>query len=294
MSIILTKNSLTDVNVFFYRNDFTNIHRPLISFLKIDDATKIEPVFHIGIDKAMGFLSSYSIVAGIMVFEVLEGTPLQELIFIENDNTTTDSYKFSITELPPMDLYVIQKQNQDPFGDFILTDLKFTSTKMEQNIEVPGRKLIAEFVCTSKKAFRIPYFYNNFKSDNYRNHFIRSKKEIEQIYQDIQMVENDIPERILDELNLTFNLNKENVYSVFETLYDDFIRHYKYGLMSIPIRRMETARKLSIAIFIFYEWKNKFEESRINDNSKLGFLSFENGSISIKGDKDPNEGFVII
>ena len=173
MSIILTKNSLTDVNLFFYKNDFTNVHRPLVSYLKIDDASKIEPVFHIGIDKAMGFLSSYNLVAGVMVFEVLEGTPLQSLMFSENNNPDVNGYKFSITELDPMDLYVVQKGNLDPYGDFILTDLKFTSTRTEQNIEVPGRKLIAEFICSSKKPFRLPFFYNNFKSDNYRNHILR-------------------------------------------------------------------------------------------------------------------------
>ncbi|MGL5719147.1 hypothetical protein [Cetobacterium sp.] len=281
MSIILTKNSLTDVNVFFYKSDFTNVHRPLISFLKIDDATKIEPVFHIGIDKAMGFLSSFNIVAGIMVFEVLEGTPLQELMFIENNNSTANSYRFSITELPPMDLYVIQKNNQDPYGDFILTDLKFTSTKMEQNIEVPGRQLIAEFICTSKKAFRIPYFYNNFKSDNYRNHFIRNKDEIYQIYQDIKMVEDIIPSHVLNELNYTLNLNKTSTYDVFTTLYDEFIKEYKSNLKNLSINQMITSKRLANAIFIFYEWKNKYEEARVHKDSRLKFLEFQDGGTNV-------------
>lgn len=277
MSIILTKNSLTDVNVFFYRSDFTNVHRPLISFLKIDDATKIEPVFHIGVDKAMGFLNSYNIVAGVMVFEVLEGTPLQELMFIDNSSSIITDYKYSITDLAPMDLYVIQKGNLDPYGDFILTDLKFTSTKMEQNIEVPGRKLIAEFICTSKKPFRIPYFYNNFKTDNYRNHFLRNKEEMYQIYQDIQMVEEEIPEYVLNELNYNLNLTKSSVYDIFETLYGEFIKQYQNNIRSIPINKMETSKRLSIAIFIFYEWKNKFEEARVHKDSRLEFLNFKNG-----------------
>lgn len=277
MSIILTKNSLTDVNVFFYKNDFINVHRPLISFLKIDDATKIEPVFHIGIDKPMGFLSSYNIVAGIMIFEVLEGTPLQELMFMENNNSTAKTYKYSITDLPPMDLYVVQKNNKDPYGDFILTDLKFVSTKTEQNIEDPKRQLIAEFVCSSKKPFRIPYFYNNFKSDNYRNHIIRNKEEIYQIQQDIKLCEDIIPSYVLGDLNCSLNLTKTSVYDIFTTLYDDFIREYKSNISNLPISRLNSSARLANAIFIFYDWKNKYEEARVHKDSRLNFLNFQEG-----------------
>ncbi|MGL4998407.1 MAG: hypothetical protein ACRC5T_05505, partial [Cetobacterium sp.] len=148
--MILTKNDMVELNVFFYKKDFVNVHRPLLSFLKIDDATNVQPVFHIGFERNMGYISSYHVIAGVMVFEVLEGTPLQSLLFMNNSDAKNE-YKTSITQLEAMDLYVVQNRNLDPYGDFILSDLKFVSTKMEQSIDKLGRQLVAEFVCSAKK-----------------------------------------------------------------------------------------------------------------------------------------------
>ena len=81
MEFVCTKNNMPDVFVFFKRNGDKNIHRPMISMFKIDSATRTIPIFHIGFKENMGYLSANKIVSGVMVFEVLEGYPLQEMMF---------------------------------------------------------------------------------------------------------------------------------------------------------------------------------------------------------------------
>ena len=193
MSFTITKNNFHDLNCFFTKNGLQNISRPNISYLKINSATNIQPVFHIGFKENMGFIYSVKINGGIIIFEVLEGYPLQDLLFSYNKNISNiKNYKFRLEDLDPMDFYCIQSENKDIFGDFILKKLKFISSKMDQSVENFGRRIIAEFICTEMLPFKIPYFYNNFISDNYNYHIIRDKKEIENIKKDII----DIAERI--------------------------------------------------------------------------------------------------
>lgn len=76
--------------------------------LKIDSSRQTTPLYHIGFKDNMGYLSSNQIVSGVMVFEVLEGYPLQSLLFINNDKEGTP-FQQSLEELEAMDFYVIQK-----------------------------------------------------------------------------------------------------------------------------------------------------------------------------------------
>ena len=82
MDFVVTKNSLVDLNVFFYKKGMINIHRPMLSMLKIDSSRQTEPFFHIGFKHNMGYSSSNQIISGVMIFEVLEGYPLQSILFI--------------------------------------------------------------------------------------------------------------------------------------------------------------------------------------------------------------------
>jgi len=51
------------------------------------------------------------------------------------------------------------------------------STQYNQSTTDFSRRLVATFVAESKENFRIPFFFNYFKSDIYSSHIIRDKKE---------------------------------------------------------------------------------------------------------------------
>ena len=61
MNVVITKNNFHELNCFFTRNGLNNISRPDISYLKIDSASNIQPIFHIGFKENMGFIDSFKI-----------------------------------------------------------------------------------------------------------------------------------------------------------------------------------------------------------------------------------------
>lgn len=220
MDIILTKNSIDQLNVFFASKNMNNISRPYLSYLKIDSVSKTEPIYHIGFEENMGFLDSYKVHGGIMIFEVMEGYPLQDLLFFHNKSQNKEQeYKYSLEELDPLDFYCVQKQNMDVYGDFILRKVKFISTKMDQGVNTYNRRIVAEFICSEMVPFRIPYFFNEFVSDNYNYHIIRNKKEIEQIKYDINSFDGDgyLTDAIAEELSSILQPNKQNLEYNFDT-----------------------------------------------------------------------------
>jgi hypothetical protein len=288
MEVILTKNNICDLNVFFAKKGMNNITRPNISYLKVDSAAKIQPAFHIGFENNMGFIDSYKINGGIMVFEVLEGYPLQDMLFYKNSvKDNKESYKFRLEDLEPMDFYCIQNQNLDVYGDFILKDLKFISTKMDQGVETLGRKLIAEFVCSEMLPFKIPYFYNTFISDDYNYHIIRNKKEIEQIKQDIASVEGEISNNLIKELSSIlnqdgkhysgFNFSNVNYTSSLSSLLDNTFKEAVYDFV-MKKQYTEKSAILRIKDFIkrFYKYKNEKDLKNIQKDGRLGLFKYKN------------------
>jgi hypothetical protein len=292
MSLILTRNNLCELNVFFYKNSFNNIHRPDISYLQIENHKTAEPAFHIGFSENMGYLDSVAVTAGAMVFEVLEGYPLQSLLFFYNEETRVDSdgryspLKYRLEDLEPMDFYCIQNQGLDPYGDFILRDVKFTSTKMEQGIENPGgRKLVAQFICKEMRPFKIPYFYNYFKSDDYNYHIIRNKKEIDEIVKDIESVRNEWNEMHLhlfiealdiSTLNVTESSTKDlgdNLGTYVRKKFQQFVDAYKSSA-SKPIYSYQPLKDLQAFIKVFYTFKNALALEELKEDTKLEFLRY--------------------
>lgn len=276
MSYIIAKNTFPELNCFFTRDNLENISRPRISYLKIDSASRSQLIFHNGFSENMGSLKSFKINAGVMIFEVLEGYPLQDLLFKNNKINT--SYKFRLEDLGPLDFYCVQKNDMDIYGDFVLKNLKFTSSRMEQSVENYGRRIIAEFQCSEAIPFRMPYFHNKFISDDYEYHIIRDKKEIYQICEDIESFSENISKKLFLECfaeldgkfynydNVSFNqyafILTEEVKRNFKLLVLDMITKKTMNENS-PVLRLQRFIK------IFYTYKNKFNERKIRKSQNL-------------------------
>ncbi|MGL6099084.1 MAG: hypothetical protein ACRCZ9_03430 [Fusobacteriaceae bacterium] len=276
--MILTKNSLTQLDVFFWKNSFQNIHRPDLSYLKIDSFTDVKQAFHIGFQESMGFLKSFTSHVGVMVFEVLEGHPLQSLLIYNNEKKgIRDGFLYDIKDLEPMDFFCVQENGDDPYGDFILKNVKFYATKMEQGVNSPGRKMAAQFVCSGMVPFKIPYFYNNFISDNYNHHVVRNKDEIDQICLDIYglngIYSTDVA--LNDELTNRFRRalkvntdNKESLDTQLESKWKSFIKSYSRNYENSFYQYKEIQDILEF-IKVFYEWKNRYELKRIKTDTRM-------------------------
>lgn len=281
MSFTITKNNFHDLNCFFTKNGLQNISRPNISYLKIDSATNIQPVFHIGFKENMGFIDSVKINGGIIIFEVLEGYPLQDLLFSYNKNISNiKNYKFRLEDLDPMDFYCIQSENKDIFGDFILKKLKFISSKMDQSVENFGRRIIAEFICTEMLPFKIPYFYNSFISDNYNYHIIRDKKEIENIKKDIIDIAGRITQNMFENyisiLKPSFEIDSD--YDISNALQDSLDNVFDSMVFEYITKKTITEKssviKLQLFIKEFYSFKNKIGEETARKDNRLMLTNY--------------------
>lgn len=282
MELVLTKNNLVDLNVFFYKKGLTNIHRPMISMLKIDSAMRTSPIFHIGFKDNMGFTNGNRVFTGVMVFEVLEGYPMQSIMFTHNSNTgKVTKYQQSLEDLEVMDFYCIQKNNEDPYGDFILKNVKFIDTRMTQSTQEFTRKIVATFVCSDKIPFKFPYFFNEFKSDIYSAHIVRKQSEIDAICTDLRDLESVLTDDMLKEYyfilsrlkytdkKITVDTLVTCLNNLFKASVDDFIYGRKM-LRNSPIFRIRDF------IAAFYKFRNEYVYHHPEKHSKgdLDFLRF--------------------
>lgn len=287
MSLILTKNNFSQLNCFFTKRGLENISRPTISYIKVDSSTRIQPVFHIGFKENMGFLDSFKINGGAMIFEVLEGYPLQDLLF--KNNKSHDDFKkmkFRLEDLEPMDFYCIQNRNKDIFGDFVLKNLKFINTKMDQGTSNFGRKIIAEFICSEMIPFQIPFFYNKFISDNYEYHIIRDKKEIEYIKEDLMSMSGQIPKNVFEKcikaLNIKTNYKNENneIIDSITILIDGLeqkFQEYLYDYLILkPVTENSAIIRIQLFIKEFYTFKNRICEEEARKDHRLMLTNYLN------------------
>ena len=281
MELVLTKNNLVDLNVFFYKKGFTNIHRPFISMLKIDSAMKTSPIFHIGFKDNMGFTSGNKIYSGVMVFEVLEGYPMQSLMFTNNSNPNkVVKYQQSLEDLEIMDFYCIQKKNKDPYGDFVLKNVKFIDTRMTQSTQDYARRIIATFVCSDKIPFRFPYFFNEFKSDNYSSHLVRKKEEIEAICKDFVNISDVLTkEQIIDYykiLSREIIIGDIEIYSITNKLKELFEEVINDFVFRKTMKRYSAIFRIRDFIAVFYKFRNEYVYSHPNEYGRgdLDFLKF--------------------
>lgn len=279
MELVLTKNNLVDLNVFFYKKGFTNIHRPFISMLKIDSAMRTNPIFHIGFKENMGFMSGNRIYTGVMVFEVLDGYPLQSIMFTNNSNTAVKQYQQSLEDLDTMDFYCIQKKNKDPYGDFILKNVKFIDTRMTQSTQDFSRKIVASFVCSDKVPFRFPYFFNEFKSDNYSSHLVRKKEEISSICIDLQGISDVLTKEQIIEYykiltNETFVRNTVTVEDIKRVLYELFEEVINDYVFRRTIKRNSAIYRIRDFIAAFYKFRNEYVYSHPDKYGGRGDLDF--------------------
>lgn len=285
MDFTITKNSATDLNLFFYKKGMTNIHRPFLSLLKIDSSKQADAFFHIGFKQNMGFSSTNPIISGVMIFEVLEGYPMQSIMFINNEEVSKP-FKQSLEDLEPMDLYCIQKRNEDPWGDFVLKNVKFIDTKYNQSVDDFSRRLIATFVAESRESFRVPFFYNFFKSDTYENHIIRSSSEVEDIKKDIDCTWSLIPV-----------YKKLEIAKALRIPIEEFKRNSKILLEQVELKKTidhlwklavldtlkGTKKTIHSPIFIlrdfitvYYKYTNELNYKRSLARGDLDFLQFIN------------------
>lgn len=285
MEFIVTKNNLVDLNVFFYKKGYINIHKPLISLLKVDSVAKVTPAFHLGFDKNMGFLKGNKIYSGVMVFEVLEGYPLQSIMFKNNKNNvknkTGKEIQQSLEDLEIMDFYCIQKRNQDAFGDFVLKNLKFIDTKMTQSTEDIARRIIATFVCSDKIPFRFPFFFNEFISDCYSSHLVRKSIEIDNIVKDLtdRYSVEFLTDKLLVEYykllnNVTFitpgkRIEIDDIVLALQNTYKDAVREYIYKM---PLKKKSPIYRIRDFIARFYKIRNEYVYNHMDEKGNLDFL----------------------
>lgn len=279
-SFKLTKNGATDINIYFYKKGLINITRPTISYIKVDTASNTKPVYHIGSKDPMGHTGSMKTAAGVIMFEVLDGYPLQSLMFSLNKSKKGVHYN-SLEDLPPLDLYVVQKNGADPYGDYIIKDVKFISTQLELGIKTPGRYVVARFTATCSERFRAPFFFNNFVSDNYDFHIVRNKIEIEQIKADIDNSENnnhydDKTRRSLNKLLEVYTYDQKKPSTIdlkvsLDKCYNCFKTSYLYGTVGIIA---DNAYILQISDFIreFYKIRNRYMLKTVGLVTNPGFL----------------------
>lgn len=282
MELVLTKNNLIELNVFFYKKGFTNIHRPFISMLKIDSAMKTSPIFHIGFKDNMGFTSGNKVYSGVMVFEVLEGYPMQSIMFTNNSNPgKITNYQQSLEDLQPMDFYCIQKKNKDPYGDFVLKNVKFIDTRMTQSTQDYARRIIATFVCSEKVPFRFPYFFNEFKSDNYSSHLVRKEEEIIAICKDIEELNGVLTNEQIKEYYKILSMDlfvkgeiktiqlQSKLKETFEEVVNDFV--YRKTM-----KRYSAIFRIRNFIAAFYKFRNEYVYSHPDKfvRGDLDFLKF--------------------
>lgn len=297
MEFVCTKNNMPDLFVFFKKAGDKNIHRPLLSMFKIDSATRTVPIFHIGFQENMGYLSSNKIVSGVMVFEVLEGYPLQEMMFNKpySDKYFRKTNDRCLEDLDPMDFYCIQKNNKDAYGDFVLKNLKFIDTKMSQSAEDFSRRIIASFVCTSMENFRLPFFFNYFMSDDYDHHIIRDKSEIDNIKKDIKAFGDKLPKEVyqqcINDLNGSNSFSKEVIQnftndlgeniSSLETiiiLVDKVFSDIQYNwYIRAKHKKGDPIFKMRDFISTFYNYKNEYEYEHAQYRGDLEFLKIYRG-----------------
>lgn len=268
MELILTKNNLCDLNVFFYKKGYANVHRPFLSMLKIDSVSRTTPIFHIGFDRNMGFSSGYKMYSGVMVFEVLDGYPLQSIMFTNNKTKKIKTMQQTLEDLEVMDFYCLQRKNKDPYGDFILKDVKFIETRMTQSTQDYSRRIVASFVCSSKIPFKFPYFFNEFVSDNYNNHIVRRKSEIEKIKIDIKASEKILNEHQhkLSEYISILNPNIDN-YSIDQLCYalsDCYTSAVSEFNNRKPLTKKSPIFRIRDFIHDFYKFRN---QCIMNDDS---------------------------
>lgn len=276
--LVITKNNMTDLNVFFYQIGWKNIFKPTISNIKIETATNVKPAHHIGFVENMGYLNSIKVVTGTMVFEVLEGFPLQSLLFLNNRNATQNgeySYAMSLEDLKPMDLFIVQNKGEDPYGDLIIKNLKFTETCMQQGVTSPGRFLVANFMASNLIPFKLPFFFNYLISDNYNRHIVRNQSEIADISKDIDMVENEMSKRLKRELDMilrgkTSATEEIDLKESLRNTYDEFKLYYSYGYRN-PIN-VEPMTRIVEFINQFYQYKNRINEEYARKTGELDFL----------------------
>ncbi len=280
MEFVCTKNNMPDLFVFFKKAGDKNIHRPLLSMFKIDSATRTVPIFHIGFQENMGYLSSNKIVSGVMVFEVLEGYPLQEMMFNQpsGDGWFRRTKDRCLEDLDPMDFYCIQKNNKDAYGDFVLKNLKFIDTKMSQSAEDFSRRIIASFVCTSMDNFRLPYFFNYFMSDDYDHHIIRDKNEVEDIKKDIQAFGDKLPKEVYNECvqaigeTLSWGGDDSQSSTLVNLIEKLFVKIQSDWYLRLKHKRGCPIFKMRDFISIFYKFKNKYEYEHAQYRGDLEFL----------------------
>ena len=178
-----------------------------------------------------------------------------------------------------MDFYCIQKKNQDPYGDFVLKNVKFINTQYNQSTTDFSRRLIATFVAESKEAFRIPFFFNHFKSDIYSAHIIRDKKEIDEIKKDLTNTWDRLPDDIKNDCVYALGLElrnkevdtiKEAIQKTWEAIYLNKVLGNTKLTKASPLYRMREF------IRVYYEYANQLNYHLAKARGDLDFLHFVN------------------
>ena len=264
MGFIVSKNDSSNLDLYFFKSGVTSIHRPSISQMKVDDSSKISAAYSIGFEHNLGFTKSISITGGTFLFEVLEGFPLQSLMsYLNKGNKIASKRIYRLQDLPPLDFFCVNKTGGDPFGEFIIKNLKFTNTRMEQGVQTPGRYMVANFVASKLVPFRTPYFFNNFISDDYSNHYLRNKDEITNIISDVTQFSNNSMFTDQFKAECISRLNVGNASDVIEAIEKKKTLLAKAYSSKNEISFNGILKDFKNFIAFFYENKNSVEKKNL-------------------------------
>lgn len=168
-SFYVTENDISNLDLFFMSDIGTNraqiIREPFFNF-SVASFTKTKPIYQLGSKTMVTINSGITVVAGRIVLNAFHNVPLI------NTMIATKTTSARIEDIPPLDLYIINKNSQNfgrRFQDLVIKNVKFTSFNFEQGLD-PGRYFVIEYMATDVQGIHLKDYikdqvYNEFKTE---------------------------------------------------------------------------------------------------------------------------------
>lgn len=153
-SFYITENDISNLDIFLMHDIGTNkakiIREPFFNF-SVASYTKTKPIYQLGSKQIVGFNSGISLIAGRIIINAFHNVPLVNTLI------ATKTISGRIEDIPPLDLYIINKHSQTyerAFQDLVIKNIKFTSFNFEQGLE-PGRFFVLEYLATDMQGIQL-------------------------------------------------------------------------------------------------------------------------------------------
>lgn len=153
-SFYITENDISNLDIFFMHDVGTNkakiIREPFFNF-SVASYTKTKPIYQLGSNHIVTFNSGIGLIAGRIIINAFHNIPLVNTLI------ATKTISAKIEDIPPIDLYIVNKHSQTynrAFQDLVIKNIKFTSFNFEQGLE-PGRFFVLEYLATDMQGIQL-------------------------------------------------------------------------------------------------------------------------------------------